>query len=73
MAGLANVVAARSSSTITTFNDELLTRLIDIYIKPSKKKKYPFIERIQLLAILPESMSNKEIMEKFGCSRYIYN
>jgi hypothetical protein len=41
--------------------------LADIY-KAFEQKQYPFIERIQLLAMLPKNMSHKEIMKKFGCS-----
>jgi hypothetical protein len=69
MAGLWNVIDSRSSSITTASDDQLIKRMVEIY-KALEQKKYPFIERIQLLAILPKSMSNKEIMEKFGCSRY---
>ncbi len=69
LAGLNNVISTQSSSITSTSDDQLIKRMIEVY-KALEQKKYPFIERVQLLAILPESMSNKEIMERFGCSRY---
>jgi hypothetical protein len=70
MAGLSNVVGARSRSNTSISDDLIMQRMIEIY-EALEQKQYPFIERIQLLAILPETMSNKEIIEKFGCSRQV--
>jgi hypothetical protein len=67
MAGLKNIVGARSSKKPPVSDDQMIQHLADIY-KAFEQKQYPFIERIQLLAMLPKNMSHKEIMEKFGCS-----
>jgi len=72
MAGVQNVIGNRSSTTKPVSDDQMIQHLADIY-KAFVQKQYPFIERIQLLAILPADMGNKEIMEKFGCSKYDKN
>ncbi|CAF3943049.1 unnamed protein product, partial [Rotaria sp. Silwood1] len=69
MAGLSDVVNIRSSSTTSKSDDQILPRLIQIY-KAFEQKQHTFIERIQILALLPETMTDKDIIEKFGCSRY---
>ncbi|CAF5086403.1 unnamed protein product, partial [Rotaria sp. Silwood1] len=54
MAGLSDVVNIRSSSTTSKSDDQILPRLIQIY-KAFEQKQHTFIERIQILALLPET------------------
>ena len=69
MAGLKNVVDTQSSLATPVSNDQMIAHLANIY-KALEEQQYPFIERIQLLALLPENMGNQEIVEKFGCSMW---
>jgi hypothetical protein len=55
MTGLSDVVGARSRSNTSISDDLIMQRMIEIY-KVLEQKQYPFIEQIQLLAILPETM-----------------
>jgi hypothetical protein len=72
MAGLGDVIGKQSSSSQPMAEDRMIPYLIDVY-KALEEKQYPFIERVRLLSILPEDLSNRQIIKASGCSKYVQN
>jgi hypothetical protein len=54
MAGLGDVIGKSSASSQQLAEDRMIPYLVDVY-KALEEKRYPFIERVRLLSILPEN------------------